>query len=99
MTNKPEGRSEVARDRNVLQLALTGAAPFTRGGDARPTGGNWRDIANFEERRYRTYVGIGTGNPRVFQGYPYPHPPKTRTRAQGAGFHGYGYRVLRVRRV
>jgi hypothetical protein len=55
MTNKPEGRSEVARDRNVLQLALTGAAPFTRGGDARPTGGNWRDIANFEERRYRTY--------------------------------------------
>ena len=44
-------------------------------------------------------LGIVTGNPRVFEGYPYPYPPKTRTRAQGKGFHGYGSRVLRVIRV
>jgi len=44
-------------------------------------------------------LGIVTGNPRVFQGYPYPYPPKTRTRAEGAGICGYGLRVWRVRRV
>ena len=35
-------------------------------------------------------IGIGTGNPGVFQGYPYPDPTKTRTRRQGKGFSGLG---------
>ena len=35
-------------------------------------------------------LGIGTGNPGVFQGYPYPDPTKTRTRRQGKGFSGLG---------
>src|SRR5712691_13555563 len=45
------------------------------------------------------FLGIVTGNPRVFQGYPYPYPPKTRTRTHGTGFFGFGLRVRRVRRV
>ena len=44
-------------------------------------------------------LGIVTGNPGVFQGYPYPYPPKTRTRAQGTGFHGYGYGLPPGQRV
>ena len=36
-------------------------------------------------------VGIVTGNPGVFQGYPDPGLVKTRTRPQGTGFTGYGY--------
>ena len=35
-------------------------------------------------------LGIGTGNPGVFQGYPHPDPTKTRTRCQGKGFSGLG---------
>ena len=36
-------------------------------------------------------LGIVTGNPRVFQGYPDPDPVRTRTRPLGTGFAGYGY--------
>jgi hypothetical protein len=41
-----------------------------------------------------TYLGIVTGNPRVFEGHPYPYPPNTRTRTEGTGFCGLGSRVL-----
>jgi len=37
-------------------------------------------------------LGIVTGNPRVFQGYPDPDPVRTRTWPLGMGFAGYGYR-------
>jgi hypothetical protein len=37
-------------------------------------------------------LGIGTGNPGVFQSYPHPYPRKPRTRTQG-----YGFRQVRVR--
>jgi hypothetical protein len=46
---------------------------------------------------WRVWVGIVTGNPRVFWGYLYPYLPKTHTHTQGTGFHGYGLQVLRVR--
>src|SRR5271168_1893146 len=36
-------------------------------------------------------LGIGTGNPGVFQGYPYPYPRKPVPVFQGTGFEGYGY--------
>src|SRR5271155_5732832 len=36
-------------------------------------------------------LGIGTGNPGVFQGYPYPYPGKPVPVFQGTGFEGYGY--------
>ena len=35
-------------------------------------------------------VGIGMGDPGVFQANPHPHPPKTHTHAQGMGFSGLG---------
>ena len=35
-------------------------------------------------------IGIGMGDPGVFQAYPHPHPPKTHTHAQGMGFSGLG---------
>jgi hypothetical protein len=37
------------------------------------------------------YLGIGTGNPGVFQGYPYPYPRKPVPVFKGTGFVGYGY--------
>src|SRR5271168_2430017 len=36
-------------------------------------------------------VGIGTGYPGVFQGYPYPYPRKPVPVFKGTGFEGYGY--------
>src|ERR1700678_2420816 len=36
-------------------------------------------------------LGIGTGNPGVFQGYPYPYPRKPLPMFKGTGFEGYGY--------
>src|SRR6202522_2332258 len=36
-------------------------------------------------------IGIGTGNPGVFQGYPYPYPRKPVPVLKGTGFEGYGY--------
>ena len=35
-------------------------------------------------------LGIGMGNPGVFQAHPHPHLPKTHTHAQGMGFYGFG---------
>ena len=37
------------------------------------------------------HVGIGTGNPGVFQGYPHPYPRKPVPVPKGTGFDGYGY--------
>ena len=37
------------------------------------------------------YIGIVTGNPGVFQGYPDPDLVKTRTWSLGMGFTGSGY--------
>jgi len=42
----------------------------------------------------RSHVGIGMGNPGVFQGYPYPHPNKPIPAHWGAVFDGYGCRVV-----
>src|ERR1700678_2635250 len=36
-------------------------------------------------------LGIGTGDPGVFQGYPYPYPRKPVPVFKGTGFTGYGY--------
>jgi len=36
-------------------------------------------------------LGIGTGNPGVFQGYPYPYPRKPVPVFKGTGCEGYGY--------
>ena len=36
-------------------------------------------------------LGIGTGNPGVFQGYPHPYPRKPVPVSKGTGFDGYGY--------
>ena len=47
----------------------------------------------FEEEGKEDWVGIITGNPGVFQGYPYPYPPKTHTRAEGTGIPRLGLRV------
>src|SRR5271168_4832056 len=48
-------------------------------------------------------LGIGTGNPGVFQGYPYPYPGKPVPVFKGTGFEGYGYgcggRCLVVMRI
>jgi hypothetical protein len=44
-------------------------------------------------------LGIVTGNPRVFEGYPYLYLPKTQTCTQGKGFHGYRSWVLQVIQV
>jgi hypothetical protein len=33
-------------------------------------------------------LGIGTGNPGVFQGYPYPYPRKPVPVFKGTGFTG-----------
>ena len=38
------------------------------------------------------WVGIGTGNPGVFQGYPYPYPRKPVPVPRGTGFNGYRFR-------
>ena len=35
-------------------------------------------------------LGIGTGNPGVFQGYPYPNPSLPVPVAGGTGFDGWG---------
>jgi len=40
---------------------------------------------------YSLCLGIVTGNPGVFQGYPDPDPVKTHTRSLGMGFTGSGY--------
>jgi len=37
-------------------------------------------------------VGIGTGNPGVFQGYPHLYPRKLVPVPKGTGFDGYRYR-------
>ena len=37
------------------------------------------------------HVGIGTGNPGVFQGYPYLYPRKPVPLFKGTGFTGYRY--------
>ena len=36
-------------------------------------------------------VGIGTGNPGVFQGYPYPDPSLPVPTARGTGLTGTGH--------
>jgi hypothetical protein len=41
-------------------------------------------------------LGIGTGNPGVFPGYPYPYPSLPVPAHWGTGFCGYGSRVLAV---
>jgi hypothetical protein len=45
------------------------------------------------DERQQGRVGIGTGYPRVFQGYPDPYPPNTLTRAEGEGICRLGSRV------
>ena len=40
---------------------------------------------------YMSQLGIVTGNPQVFQGYPDPDPVRTHTRPLGMGFAGYRY--------
>jgi hypothetical protein len=47
---------------------------------------------------YDTYIpiGIGTGNPGVFPGYPYPYPSLPVPAHWGTGFCGYVSRVLAV---
>ena len=40
-----------------------------------------------------SWIGSGTGNPGVFQGYPYPNPSLPVPSLWGTGFGGYGLRV------
>ena len=42
---------------------------------------------------WRRGLGIGTGNPGVFQGYPYPYPSLPVPSHWGTVFDGYGCRV------
>jgi hypothetical protein len=46
-----------------------------------------------------SFVGIVTGNPGVFQGYPYPYPSIPLPFVVGPGFNGLGSGVMRVQRV
>ena len=49
-------------------------------------------LENFIEASviYAEAVGIGTGNPGVFQGYLYPNPSLPVPAAMGTGFDGWG---------
>jgi len=38
-------------------------------------------------------IGIGMGNPGVFQSYPHPNPSLSAPAQWGMGFDGYGCRV------
>jgi hypothetical protein len=51
----------------------------------------FKKVMRLRQRR----VGIITGNPGVFQGYPHPYPSKPT----GAGFRGYGCWFLQNPRV
>jgi len=48
---------------------------------------------------YHTQIGIGTGNPGVFQGYPHPYPRKPVPVRRGTGFDGCGYGFRKNPRV
>src|SRR5271168_835674 len=45
----------------------------------------------FTSHAHPISLGIGTGYPGVFQGYPYPYPRKPVPLFKGTGFTGYGY--------
>ena len=49
--------------------------------------------------KHQSHLGIGTGNPWVFQGYPYPYPSLSVPAHWGTGLTRYGYRVAAGTRV
>jgi hypothetical protein len=51
-------------------------------------------ISHFSNFRQMSQLclGIGTGDPGVFQGYPHPYPRKPVPMPKGMGFGGYRYR-------
>jgi hypothetical protein len=53
-------------------------------------------MVDWPQSGYKHYeqLGIITGNPGVFQGYPYPNPSKPVPLGWGTGLSVHGLRVL-----